>query len=62
MLGLTLLLIIGLVLAIGSTFYLFAIGMSDSPREGRPGLGCSLSLVGLAMFVVALIAIIARLF
>lgn len=62
MFGLIFLLIIGLVLAIGSTFYLFAIGMSDSPREGRPGLGCGFALAGAAMFVVALIAIIARLF
>ena len=62
MLVLTLLLVIGLALAIGSAFYLFAIGMSDNPGEGRPGLGCVLALVGAAIFVATLIAIIARLF
>lgn len=54
--------LLGLAVAAGAVYYLFAIGMSDSPGAGNPKAGCAFTIVGAVVFVGSIVAIIVRLF
>ena len=54
--------ILGLAVAAVSAFYMFAIGMSDSPGAGNPKAGCAFTVAGAVVFIGSIVAIIVRLF